>query len=49
MEHNQIYIEDMERASYAYVMSLIAVVIGLPMPIINLIATGIFFLMSRKG
>lgn len=39
----------MEKASNAYLMSLIAVVIGLPMPIINLIATGIFYLMSRKG
>ncbi len=30
-------------------MSLIAVVMGLPMPIINLIATGIFYLFSRRG
>lgn len=49
MEHSKVHLEDMEKASNAYIMSLIAVVIGLPMPIINLIATGIFFLMSRKG
>lgn len=49
MEHNQIHITDREKASNAYLMSLIAVVMGLPMPIINLIATGIFYLVSRKG
>lgn len=49
MEHNQIHLEDQEKASNAYLMSLIAVVIGLPMPIINLVATGIFYLLSRKG
>lgn len=49
MEHSKVHLEDMEKASNAYIMSLIAVVIGLPMPIINLIATGIFFMMSRKG
>lgn len=38
-----------ERASNSYVMSLIAVMAGLPLPIINLIATGIFFLGNRKG
>ena len=41
--------DEKERASNCYVMSLVAVMIGLPMPIINLLATGIFYLMSRKG
>ena len=41
--------DEKERASGCYIMSLVAVMIGLPMPIINLLATGIFFLMSRKG
>ncbi|MBR6285523.1 MAG: hypothetical protein IKR18_00825 [Bacteroidaceae bacterium] len=41
--------DEMTRASSAYLMSLIAVVIGLPMPIINLVATGIFFFMSRRA
>ena len=43
------YEDEKERASNCYVMSLVAVMIGLPMPIINLAATGIFYLMSRKG
>ncbi len=38
-----------EKASNSYVMSLVAVVAGLPLPIINLIATGIFYLGNRKG
>src|SRR6478609_9874355 len=38
-----------ERASNSYLMSLIAVIAGLPIPIINLIATGIFYLGNRKG
>jgi uncharacterized membrane protein len=43
------YEEEKERASNCYVMSLVAIMIGLPMPIINLAATGIFYLMSRRG
>ncbi len=43
MEH------EAERASNSYVMSLIAVMAGLPLPIINLIATFIFFMGNRKG
>lgn len=38
-----------ERASNSYLMSLMAVVAGLPFPIINLIATFIFYLGNRKG
>lgn len=38
-----------ERASNSYVMSLVAIVAGLPLPIINLVATGIFWLGNRKG
>ena len=41
--------DEMERASGCYIMSLVAVMIGLPMPIINLAATGLFYLMSRRG
>ena len=41
--------DEKERASNCYVMSLVAVMVGLPMPIINLLATGIFYLMSRRG
>ncbi|MFN6944923.1 MAG: DUF4870 domain-containing protein [Cytophagaceae bacterium] len=38
-----------EKASNSYVMSLVALIAGLPLPIINLIATLIFFLANRKG
>ncbi len=41
--------EEMEKASNSYVMSLVAIVAGLPLPIINLIATGIFWLGNRKS
>lgn len=38
-----------EKASNSYLMSLIAVIVGLPLPIINLIATLIFYLGNRRG
>lgn len=38
-----------EKASNSYLMSLIAVIAGLPLPIVNLIATLIFYLGNRKG
>ena len=38
-----------EKASNSYLMSLIALMAGLPLPIINLIATLIFYLGNRKG
>jgi uncharacterized Tic20 family protein len=38
-----------EKASNSYIMSLIAVMAGLPLPIINLIATFIFYMGNRKG
>jgi uncharacterized membrane protein len=38
-----------EKASNSYLMSLIALIAGLPLPIINLIATLIFYLGNRKG
>ena len=38
-----------EKASNSYLMSLIAVVAGLPFPIINLIATFAFYMGNRKG
>ena len=38
-----------EKASNSYLMSLIAVVAGLPLPIINLIATFFFYIGNRKG
>lgn len=38
-----------EKASNSYLMSLLAILVGLPLPIINLIATFIFFLGNRKS
>ncbi len=38
-----------ERASNSYLMSLMAIVVGLPLPIVNLIATFIFFLGNQKS
>jgi hypothetical protein len=38
-----------EKASNSYLMSLMAVIAGLPLPIINLFATIIFYLGNRKG
>ncbi|WMJ73183.1 DUF4870 domain-containing protein [Cytophagaceae bacterium ABcell3] len=38
-----------ERASNSYVMSLVALIAGLPLPIVNLIATFIFFMGNRKA
>jgi uncharacterized membrane protein len=38
-----------EKASNVYLMSLVAVLVGMPLPIVNLIATGIFYLSSRKA
>ena len=38
-----------EKASNSYLMSLLAIIAGLPLPIINLIATFVFYLGNRKG
>lgn len=38
-----------ETASNSYLMSLIAIIVGLPFPIVNLIATLIFYLNNRKS
>ncbi len=38
-----------EKASYSYLMSLLAFMMGLPLPVINLIATFVFYLAHRKS
>lgn len=38
-----------EKASTSYLISLVAVVVGLPLPIVNLIATFFFYVGNRKG
>jgi uncharacterized Tic20 family protein len=40
---------EVEKASNSYLMSLVAFIAGLPLPIINLIATLIFYLGNRKS
>lgn len=47
--HYQPSEHEAEKASNSYLMSLLAVIVGLPLPIINLIATFIFYLGNRKG
>ncbi len=41
--------EEREKASNCYLMSLLSIIIGLPLPIINLIAALIFYLANRKS
>ena len=38
---------ELEAASNSYLMSLLAVMAGLPFPIINLLATAVFYLANR--
>jgi hypothetical protein len=38
-----------EKASQGYLMSLVAIMVGLPLPIFNLLATGLFYMGNRKG
>jgi uncharacterized Tic20 family protein len=38
-----------DKASKSYLMSLVALIAGLPLPIINLVATFFFFVANRKG
>lgn len=40
---------ELEKASNSYVMSLVVVMVGLPLPIINLLATLFFFIANRKS
>ncbi len=40
---------DSEKASNSYLMSLVALMVGLPFPLINLIATVIFFFGNRSS
>ena len=41
--------DESEKASNSYLMSLLAIMVGLPLPIVNLIATLIFYLGNRKS
>lgn len=41
--------EEREKASRSYLVSMVAIMAGLPLPIFNLLATFIFFMANRKG
>lgn len=43
------YDDEAEKASNSYIMSLLAIMAGLPLPIINLAATFIFYLGNKKS
>jgi uncharacterized membrane protein len=38
-----------EQASNSYLMSIVAIIVGMPLPIVNLVATLIFYLGNRKS
>lgn len=38
-----------EKASNSYLMSLVAIMAGLPLPVVNLIASAMFFFSNRKS
>ncbi len=38
-----------EKASNSYLMSLVAIMVGLPLPVINLVATTIFYFGNRRS
>ena len=40
---------ELEKASNSYFMSLVALIAGMPLPIINLVATFFFYIGNRKG
>ncbi len=40
---------ELEKASNSYLMSLVALIAGMPLPIINLVATFFFYVGNRKG
>ena len=44
-----IYPQEYEKASYAYLMSVVGIISGMPLPIINVIASFAFYLGNRKA
>jgi len=41
--------DEAEKASNSYLMSVIAIMVGLPLPIVNLVATLFFYVANRKS
>ncbi|AXG74634.1 hypothetical protein DVK85_10485 [Flavobacterium arcticum] len=48
-EEQTIHPNDYERASNSYLMAIVAVIVGLPLPIINIIASLMYYLGSLKS
>lgn len=46
---NKTFDHENEKASNSYLMSLVAIVAGLPLPIVNVIATFFYFIANRKS
>lgn len=46
---NKVSETDLEKASNSYIMSLLAMFVGMPIPILNLFATLIFYFGNRKA
>lgn len=45
----QVYPHDLEQASNSYLMSLVAIIAGLPLPIVNVLASLIFYISHAKS
>lgn len=41
--------DEAEKASNGYLMSVMVIMAGMPLPIINLLATGLFYLLNRRA
>jgi uncharacterized membrane protein len=41
--------DESEKASNSYLMSIVAVMVGLPFPVVNLLATAFFYLANRRS
>ncbi|WP_116787733.1 DUF4870 domain-containing protein [Flavobacterium psychrotrophum] len=47
--HYTVYPQEFEQAGNSYLMSLVTVIAGLPLPIVNVLASFIFYLSNRKS
>lgn len=47
--NNRLSESEKERASYSYLMSVVVLIVGLPLPIVNLISTFFFYIANRKN
>lgn len=49
IDNTTIYPQEYERAANAYLMSVVGIIAGMPLPIINVIASFLFYLGNRKS